>query len=149
VPFRIDRIRSVTPLEESYEVPETFDAARWRAPEMFRPTGEESTVRIRFGPAVARFLREQSDPRELEECPDGGVVRRLRSASVEWVVQQVLRHAPHAEVLEPPEVRAAVAETCATVLRSRAKDPGPAAPRQASKRTKTPRGGAPGRKRGR
>ncbi len=120
VPFRVDRIRSVELLDESYEVPETFDAARWRSPEMYRPTGEETTVRIRFGAEVARFIREQSDPRDLEEGPDGSVVRRLRSASIEWVVQYVLRHAPHAEVLEPAEVRAAVAETCAAVVGGKA-----------------------------
>jgi proteasome accessory factor C len=139
VPFRIDRIRSVTALKETYEVPETFDAARWRSPEMFRPTGEESTVRIRFGPEVARFLREQSDPREIEEMPDGGVVRKLRSASVEWVVQQVLRHAPYAEVLEPPEVRAAVAETCAAVLARGGGGDGATRERRASKKVAAPK----------
>ena len=116
VPFRVDRVRSVTPVDEGYEVPETFDAARWRSPEMFRPTGEETQVRVRYGPEIARFLREQSDPRDVEDAPDGGVVRRLRSSSIEWVVQHVLRHAPHAEVLDPPEARAAVAETCRAVL---------------------------------
>jgi len=116
VPFRVDRVRTVTVLEEAYEVPEAFDAARYRSPEFFRPRGGEATVRIRFGPEVARFIREQSDPRELEELPDGGVVRKLRSSSIEFVVQQVLRHAPHAEVLAPPEARAAVEETCAALL---------------------------------
>jgi proteasome accessory factor C len=116
VPFRVDRIRAVTALEEGYEVPEAFDAARWRSVDFFRPRGDEATVRIRFGAEVARFIREQSDPRELEELADGSVVRKLRSSSIEFVVQQVLRYAPHAEVLDPKEARAAVAETCATIL---------------------------------
>ncbi len=117
VPFRVDRIRSVEVLAEGYEVPEAFDAASWRGGDMLRPREDERTVRIRFGPEVARFIREQSDPREIQEQADGGVVRRLRSSSIEYVVQYVLRHAPHAEVLDPPEVRAAVAETCEVVLR--------------------------------
>jgi proteasome accessory factor C len=116
VPFRVDRIRSAEILEEEYEVPEAFDAARWRSPEMFRPRGDEAAVRIRFGPEVARWIREQSDPRELQEQSDGGVVRRLRSSSIEFVVQQVLRHAPHAEVLDPPEARAAAEEACTAML---------------------------------
>ena len=116
IPFRIDRIRTVSVLGEAYEVPEAFDAARWRSPEGFRPRGDEAAVRIRFGAEVARFLREQSDRRDLEEAADGSVVRRLKSSSIEFVVQQVLRHAPHAEVLEPAEARAAVAETCASLL---------------------------------
>jgi len=119
IPFRVDRIRAVEILGEGYDVPEAFDAAKWRAPDVFRPRGDEPTVRIRFGPEVARFIREQSDPRELEELPDGSVVRRLRSSSIEFVVQQALRHAPHAEVLDPPEARAAVAETCAAILAPR------------------------------
>lgn len=116
IPFRVDRIRSVMVLDQGYEVPEAFDAAKWRSVEVFRPRGDEATVRIRFDAEVARFIREQSDPRELEEQPDGSVVRRLRSSSIEFVVQQALRYAPHAEVLEPAEARAAVAETCAAIL---------------------------------
>ncbi len=116
IPFRVDRIRSVTVLDEGYEVPEAFDAAKWRSVEVFRPRGDEATVRIRFDAEVARFIREQSDPRELEEQADGSVVRRLRSSSIEFVVQQALRYAPHAEVLEPAEARAAVAETCSSIL---------------------------------
>jgi proteasome accessory factor C len=119
IPFRVDRIRDVTVLDEGYEVPEAFDAARWRSMEVFKARGDEATVRIRFGPEVARFIREQSDPRELEELSDGSVVRRLRSSSIEFVVQQALRHAPHAEVLEPKEARVAVAETCTAILAAR------------------------------
>ena len=119
VPFRVDRIRSVEVLDEGYEVPDSFDAASWRGDALMRPRGDERTVRIRFGPEVARFIREQSDPRDLQPEADGGVVRRLRSSSIEYVVSYVLRHAPHAEVLDPPEVRAAVAETCEAVLRGR------------------------------
>jgi predicted DNA-binding transcriptional regulator YafY len=129
IPFRVDRIRAVTVLEEGYEVPEAFDAARWRSFDLYRPRGDESTVRILFGPEVARFIREQSDPRELEERADGSVVRRLRSSSIEFVVQQALRYAPHAEVLEPPEARAAVAEACARILAPEARRPRAAARR--------------------
>ena len=140
VPFRTDRIRTVTVLEEEFDPPEHFDASKWRGAEMFRPRGDEAAVRIRFGPAVARFIREQSDPREITELADGGIVRRLRSSSIQWVVSQVLRHAPHAEVLEPPEVRAAVAETCAAVLAAPARKGKPAGPKPARK--------APARRRG-
>lgn len=129
IPFRVDRIRSVTVLPEGYDVPEAFDAARWRAPDVFKARGDEATVRIRFGPEVARFIREQSDPKEIEELPDGSIVRRMRSSSIEFVVQQALRHAPHAEVLDPPEARAAVGETCAAIL-SAAGRPAPRAPRK-------------------
>jgi proteasome accessory factor C len=130
IPFRVDRIRSVTVLDEGYEVPEAFDAAKWRSVEVFRPRGDEATVRIRFDAEVARFIREQSDPRELEEQADGSVVRRLRSSSIEFVVQQALRYAPHAEVLEPAEARAAVAETCSSILADGAR----AAPRARARR---------------
>lgn len=147
IPFRVDRIRSVEVLDEEFDPPEHFDAAKFRGPEMFRPRGDEMTVRIRFDAETARYVREQSDPREIQELADGGVVRRLRSASIEWVVQYVLRNAPHAEVIDPPEVRAAVAETCAAVMaagpgrgrgaggkgRRRAKGQAGAAPRRRGK----------------
>ncbi|MCK6481135.1 MAG: WYL domain-containing protein [Planctomycetes bacterium] len=151
VPFRVDRIRTVTVLEdEEFEPPPHFDASKWRGPEMFRPRGDESAVRIRFGPEVARFIREQSDPREITETPDGGVVRRLRSSSIQWVVAQVLRHAPHAEVLDPPEVRAAVAETCAAVLAATAPGRAPRAAgtgRRAGREPAAARSRAPARRR--
>ena len=138
VSFRVDRIRRVEVLDEGYEMPEGFHAARMRSPEMFRPRGDESTVRVRFGPEVARFLRELSDPREIEDIPDGGIVRSIRSSSIEWVVQQVFRYAPYAEVLAPPEVRAAVVETCAAVLAAR--------PRRAPKGPGMKKGGGAGKK---
>jgi len=140
VMFRVDRIRRVEVLDEGYEVPEAFDAARWRSREVFRPRGDEPLVRVRFSPELARFVREESDPRELEELADGGVVRRLRSSSIQFVVLLVLRHAPHAEVLDPPEARRAVAEACRALLgpeRNGAAPPprpAPAAPRPAKAR---------------
>jgi proteasome accessory factor C len=128
VMFRVDRIRRVEVLDEGYEVPEAFDAARWRSREVFRPRGDEPVVRVRVGPEMARFVREESDPREIEELEDGGVVRKLRSSSIEYVVLYALRFAPHAEVLSPPEARAAVAETCAAMGGTARPAPAAAAP---------------------
>ncbi|HEU4394045.1 MAG TPA: WYL domain-containing protein, partial [Planctomycetota bacterium] len=140
VMFRVDRIRKVEVLDEGYEVPRAFDAARWRSREVFRPRGDEPVVRVRFSSEYARFVREESDPRELEELEDGGVVRRLRSSSIEFVVLLVLRHAPHAEVLDPPEARIAVAETCRAILgRGRAGANGSPRPKPAPKRTPAPK----------
>lgn len=140
VMFRVDRIRTVEVLDEGYEVPQAFDAARWRSREVFRPRGDEPVVRVRFSSEYARFVREESDPRELEELEDGGVVRRLRSSSIEFVVLLVLRHAPHAEVLDPPEARIAVAETCRAILGGgRAGSNGSPRPGAKPKRTPAPK----------
>jgi predicted DNA-binding transcriptional regulator YafY len=110
LPFRVDRIREVSLTQEEYLVPDDFSIERYRRPEMYVDTGEETTVRVRFSPAVAERIRESTPRRDLEEGPKGELVRTFRTGPrARWLYALVARYGRDAEVLSPPEHRAGMA----------------------------------------
>jgi len=74
--------------------------------------GEPLDVAIRFDAQEARYIRERTWPGELgkEEHPDGGLTLRFRATGQQEILRWALKYGSHAEVLAPPELRAAVRE---------------------------------------
>jgi len=103
--FRVDRIESSTLLEDSYEVPADFnpEAVIREGRVLLAPSDER--VRIRYGPAVARWVAER-EGRSLDA--DGSLTLDHPLADTGWAVRHVLQYGPDAEVLEPAQVRMAV-----------------------------------------
>jgi len=116
LPFRVDRIKEIEILNRSYDVPEDFDVVAYRRDEMYAPTDAEIEVKVRFDAEVARWIRESSPKGTVRPGPDGSVIRTFRTTAPRWVVDWVLPYGPHAEVLEPPEVRDLLREVCDEVL---------------------------------
>jgi len=112
--FRTDRILSVSVLESRFDRPADFDPEPWitRLGGLYR-ADHEIEVRVRYSPGIARWIREKGP---VEEQADGSVVVRHRVADIEWIVRHVLQYGAEAEVLEPAEVRRAVAEAAARVI---------------------------------
>lgn len=116
--FRVDRFGGITVLPESFDRDPEFDlAAFWaeRSAEFTRSLLRE-VVTLRLSERGRRMLRHIADPAALADAlaslrPDGTV--RLAVESVEVAYSQVLRFGPEAEVLDPPELRAMVAEAAA------------------------------------
>lgn len=106
--FRLDRMLSAELDDERFDTPEDFDPQPWIAPDgrLFR-ADEDVEVVVRYSPRIARWLAERT---EHEPQEDGGIVVRHRVADVRWIVRHVLQYGAEAEVLEPAEVRALVAE---------------------------------------
>jgi predicted DNA-binding transcriptional regulator YafY len=74
--------------------------------------GEEPrTVRVRFSPFQARWIRERRyhPSQEIEELPDGGLLLTLQVAGMTEVRRWLLGYGADAEVLEPAELRAEIA----------------------------------------
>ena len=105
--FRLDRIKSASVLDETFEPREGVepDVHGWPR------TGEvpaSRTARLWISPERARWARE--DRRVVEELADGSVVVELQYAGADWLAREVLKEAGDAVVLESDDARRAVLE---------------------------------------
>jgi predicted DNA-binding transcriptional regulator YafY len=105
--YRLDRIKSATLLDESFEQRPGIepDVRGWPR------TGEVETsraARVWISPERARWARE--DRRVVEELSDGSVVVNLHYAGETWLSREILKEAGDAVVLEPEDARRAVLE---------------------------------------
>lgn len=109
--FRVDRIQSVVVTEEAIEPPATLPSPEVR----FTPSEDSVYATIRLGP-MARWVTEYYP---VEELPDG--VIRFAASDPLVPARLLLRLGSHAELLEGPEVSAAL-DGLRERLRSRYKD---------------------------
>jgi proteasome accessory factor BC len=105
--FRLDRIRSATVLDESFEPRPGIepDIQGWPS------TGEVADSRIArvwMAPERARWARE--DKRVVQELEDGAVIVELPFAGHHYLAREILKEAGDAVVLEPDDARQAVLE---------------------------------------
>jgi proteasome accessory factor C len=104
--FRVDRMLSVTPTGERFEPPAGLDpAAHRRLPQSFTPTGVRCAIAVdEDAEWVATVLPVQGTAR----MPDGRLLVRLAAQELSWAARLVVRLAPAAVPLDPPELREAV-----------------------------------------
>jgi len=105
--FRLDRIKSATVTDESFEprpdVDPAADVDGWPR------TGEVPASRraqVWMSPERARWAREERGV--IAELQDGAVIVELGFAGVDWLVRETLKEAGDAIVLAPEDARAAV-----------------------------------------
>ena len=113
--YKVERMREARVTLERYEIPPDFDADRWLAPAWGIWSADSTppvTVRLRFDASVARRVRESVWHRSqrLDELPDGRVELAMEVAGTVEVRPWVLGWGGSVEVLEPPELRALVAQ---------------------------------------
>jgi len=107
--FRLDRVVEVTPTEEPFERPASFDPASYSESPWGGAFTQGLECELDLGPQaawVADWLPILSSRRR----PDGRLRVKLATHELAWVVRLVLRLAPDAEPVSPPELRHAVAE---------------------------------------
>jgi len=112
--YKVERIRSATLTQDRYEIPEDFDPDRWLANSWgiwSSDTTPTAQVRLRFAPSVAHRVKEAVWHRsqELTELPDGGLEMAVTVAGTVEIRPWILSWGEGVEVLEPPELREAVA----------------------------------------
>jgi predicted DNA-binding transcriptional regulator YafY len=104
--YRVSRVASVRPLEDSFERPSEFELAvfweQWS--QNFEQTLPRVEVTVRVDEAVRRFL-----PGEPRIKADGRTVVAFQHLGDAY--RELLRFGSQVEVLEPAELRARVAET--------------------------------------
>ncbi|HUF06690.1 MAG TPA: WYL domain-containing protein [Candidatus Binatia bacterium] len=112
--YKVERIRSATLTQDRYEIPDSFDPDDWLA-NSWGIWSSDSTptalVRLRFDAAVAHRVREAVWHRsqELTELEDGRVELKVTVAGTVEIRPWVLSWGEAVEVIEPAELREAVA----------------------------------------
>ncbi len=94
--FRLDRMRSARLLADRFESRDGFE------PHEFR---DARVARILYSPEIARWQVE----RGATLLRDGSAIREVRIGSEQWLVWEVLSQRGEAVVLEPAELRPAIA----------------------------------------
>jgi proteasome accessory factor C len=114
--FRMDRVEGAASLAERYEVPETFSVSETlREGRALQVDSHPPGLKVRYSPRIARWIAEREG---LPLDADGSVTIEHPLADHEWGVRHTLQYGPDAEVLEPAEVRKAVAERVREILRA-------------------------------
>jgi predicted DNA-binding transcriptional regulator YafY len=105
--FAVDRIRSVTVTDETFQVPATFDMQGFLQDSFGIFQGPPVTVKIRFLASVAGYIRERvwHPSQHLSDQPDGSVIFTATVAGIEEISHWVLRWGAAAQVLGPEELR--------------------------------------------
>jgi predicted DNA-binding transcriptional regulator YafY len=113
--YKVERIRSATLTQDRYDIPDDFDPDRWLA-DAWGIWSPDSTppvrVRLRFDADIAHRVREAVWHRsqELTELPDGGVELAVTVNGTVEIRPWILSWGDGVEVLEPAELRGAVAD---------------------------------------
>ena len=121
--FRVDRILAALLRDERFDVPAGFDVEEHlTGARVYRPNAdvEEIEVDVRYGPAVARWIRERLEgdrswAARTRDLDDGSIEVTHRVADLRWLVEHVLQYGPDARVLAPDAARRAVAEAAARI----------------------------------
>jgi predicted DNA-binding transcriptional regulator YafY len=110
--FHLGRIEEWRVLDQHFEADSDFSAEEFLAQGFLTERGEVADVTIRFDEYQARWIRERRwhATQEIEELPGGGLILRLRAGGLDEIKRWVMSYGAHAEVLEPPGLRAAVAQ---------------------------------------
>src|SRR6266540_7390540 len=107
--YRVSRFVSVRIRDDGFDRPEGFDLAEyWQEwSQSFEASRRRAEVKIRASDLALRFL-----PRDLQ---GGDGVFTVGFENLEEAFRELLKFGPDAEVLEPPELRARIAETAGEV----------------------------------
>ena len=101
--FRADRVIDAALEDERFAARPDFRALETPA-ETFRKDEPPVPVRVRFSPAVARWLAERYP--EGRALPGGGLEVEFQVLDPHWLARHILQYGADAEVIEPAAVRA-------------------------------------------
>lgn len=118
--WKIDRIEEVEVTGLQFQRPEGFDLQKHLAKSfgIFRGEGDVH-VKVRFSPAVARYVREGRwhPSQKLTPQPDGSLVADFDLSTTEEIKRWLLSFGRHAEVLQPDVLRSEMVEEFRASLR--------------------------------
>ena len=123
--FAVDRIQSVTLTDEGFKTPESFDIKAFLQDSFGIFQGPPVTVKIRFAPSVAGYIRERvwHHSQDLLDAEDGALIFTATVAGVEEISHWVMRWGAGAQVLSPPDLRRIVGRQAAAMAAYYRDDP--------------------------
>jgi proteasome accessory factor B len=111
--FKVDRISAAEVQELQFTRPADFDPQKLLAGSfgIFEGGSPTQTVRVRFSRQAARVVAERTfhPSQKLTQEPDGSLIAQWELSSLEELSSWVLSWGKEAEVLEPGELRSAIA----------------------------------------
>jgi proteasome accessory factor C len=107
--FRLDRVVSVEVTDEAFERPASFDPVAYAESPWASAFTHGLECELDLAGA-AEWVAEYFPLLGSERRPDGRLRVRLATHELAWMVRLVLRLAPDAEPVSPPELRRAVAD---------------------------------------
>jgi proteasome accessory factor C len=113
--FKVERVREARLTDERFTPPADFDAARYL--DRARSGGpRQGRAEVRFSPPLARLIVEENPPERVTRLEGGGAILLQEFDELEWLAGWALAFGDGAEVLSPPEARAAIAARCRETL---------------------------------
>jgi predicted DNA-binding transcriptional regulator YafY len=118
--YKVDRIESVALGASPAHPPDGFDITSHMANSfgVYQSDGPSMTVKVRFAPAVARYVAEsrRHTSQRLTHEPDGGLIADFTLTSTVEIKSWILSFGAKAVVLEPETLRQEVAADLARAL---------------------------------
>jgi proteasome accessory factor BC len=102
--FRLDRMRSARITDDVFDPRDGFD------PHFLE---DALQVRVRYGKPIARYRVERGATR----LTDGSALATLRAGTRDWLVSEILADRGEAVVLEPEDVRPAIAKRAGQLMK--------------------------------
>lgn len=105
--FAMDRIKSLTVLDESFQQPNDFKLEDYLQTAFHVMRGEPQRIKVRISPGAAHVARERiwHPSQELRELTDGGIEISLDIPINYEIISWILGFGAAAEVMEPPSLR--------------------------------------------
>ena len=115
--FAVDRIKTVTPIDDGFQIPAEFDLQAFLQDSFGIFQGSPVRVKIRFFKSVAGYIRERiwHPSQRLSDQADGTLMFTATVAGIEEISHWVLRWGAGAQVLEPAALRTTVARHAAAM----------------------------------
>lgn len=112
--FKVERMSKVTPLgsdtDPPFELQRGFDLEKFRRDNLFVPETSHPRVYLRFDRALGYEVRTRFDPARVSRSRDGSLEVVLENPLSDWLINWILSFGAGVEVLEPLELRRAVAD---------------------------------------
>jgi predicted DNA-binding transcriptional regulator YafY len=112
--FNLSRIRSILPLDDSYQIPRGFSIDRYlrNAWHLIPERGPNQQVLVRFNKMVAQNVAEVAwhKTQQVRFNDDGTLDYRVTVSGLNEISWWILGYGDQAEVLHPPELRQLIAQ---------------------------------------